>query len=479
MIVLQRLARSQSSVCFSAYLFLVLMLTACAPRVVEQAEHVAVETGSLLPTLPACDHTIGPTVVLADGEENYAQVQPGDVVCIAAGARQSLKLRNFHGSAEAPIQFINSGGTVVIQGDPYEHAGIDIRYSDHLHLTGTGTPARCGAPFPVREQQCGIVIIGGVRGVAGSDETDSIQVDHIEVDGPSKMGIVIKSNDKYGTHRSEWTQEDTYLHHNYLHDIGTEGFYIGSSFYRGGDDPVLKNVEISYNLVIRTGWDGLQVGSAVENCTIHHNYVSWAGKAVESNQQSGIMNNPGSVCHIYNNAVFDSIGPGIYLQGNGGNRVYNNVIVRPGRLQPQRGDGIAVINGSNQDRDIFIWNNTIVQPERYGIRFRDERGDNHQIYNNIIVNSHADKDDDGSSRESMYINRSDGVESTLSNNLYVRTVIAAGFADPSRQDFSLLPDSPAVDAGADFDSVEVAVDYLDVVRPQGKRPDVGAYEHVP
>lgn len=460
-------------------LFCGLLVVACAPPVPQRAEHIAEQTGSLLPAEIACEHTIGSSVALADGEENYASVQPGDTVCIAAGARNSLKLRNFHGTADAPIRFINSGGTVVIRGDPHGHAGIDIRYSSHIHLTGTGIPARCGASYPVREQQCGFVVIGGVRGVAGSDETDSIEVDHIEVDGPSKMGIVIKSNDKYGTHRSEWTQEDTYLHHNYLHDIGTEGFYIGSSFYRSGEDPVLEGVEISYNLVIRSGWDGLQVGSAVENCLVHHNYISWAGKAVEPNQQSGIMNNPGSVCHIYNNAIFDSIGPGIYVQGNGGNRVYNNVIVRPGRLQSDRGDGIAVISGSNEDQPVFIWNNTIVQPERYGIRFRDERGKEHQIQNNIIVNSRATKGDEGFGERSVYINTSARVDVTISSNLYVRTVNAAGFADPSRHDFSLLPDSPAVDAGAEIGTVEVSVDYLDVVRPQGAGPDVGAYEYIP
>ncbi|ACL66310.1 PKD domain containing protein [Anaeromyxobacter dehalogenans 2CP-1] len=51
---------------------------------------------------------------------------------------------------------------------------------------------------------------------------------------------------------------------------------------------------------------------------------------------------------------------------------------------------------------------------------------------------------------------------------------SAAFVDPAREDYRLLPRSPAVDAGAA--TVEVHADFAGAPRPRGAAPDVGAYE---
>jgi len=48
------------------------------------------------------------------------------------------------------------------------------------------------------------------------------------------------------------------------------------------------------------------------------------------------------------------------------------------------------------------------------------------------------------------------------------------FADPAQGDFHLLPDSPAIDAGADQNPL--ATDAEGQPRRQGNRIDIGAYE---
>jgi hypothetical protein len=57
-----------------------------------------------------CNYTIALNVTTADGAGNFAAVRPGNTVCIQAGTRSGLALKNFHGQAGSPITFINSGG---------------------------------------------------------------------------------------------------------------------------------------------------------------------------------------------------------------------------------------------------------------------------------------------------------------------------------------------------------------------------------
>lgn len=328
-------------------------------------------------------HTIGLGVRTADGQGNYSEVRPGDIVSIEAGTRRPLVLANFHGEPGKPITFINSGGIVDIVSNGY--AGIKLKNCEYVRLTGTGVSEQAGSPFAEYDQQSGIRVSGGQRGIAGIEGTRYLEIDHVEVAGGSKSGITIKSH----LPRDEWTQYGTYLHHNYIHDMGTEGMYIGSSFYDEGLDPVLKGVNISFNLVTRTGWDGIQVGSAVEDCIIRGNAVSLDSQSSEPGQQSGIMNNRGSACDICDNLITDSAASGIYIQGNGGNRIYNNVIVRSGRLGSAGdggGSGIVVTTGSNTGRGVNVSDNTIVDPNGHGIRFTNQKGTGNTVQNNTIVN---------------------------------------------------------------------------------------------
>ena len=170
----------------------------------------------------------------------------------------------------APVRGCITIASAIVHDD---YAGIDIRESEHIRVTGTGVSERCGATNLVADQQCGFVIFGGVRGVAGKFWTRHVEIDHVEVQGSSKSGITVKSGPRDGFDRSDWIQYNTFLHDNFIHDTGTEGFYVGSSFYDEGRDPVLDGVEVSQNLIVNTGWDGLQVGSAINDCTIHHNRI--------------------------------------------------------------------------------------------------------------------------------------------------------------------------------------------------------------
>jgi parallel beta-helix repeat protein len=459
-----------------------------------------------LPEVPSlvgageCDYLIDLTTAVANGRTNYSGVKPGDTVCIAAGTRGELSLKHFVGTSENPITFVNFGGQVVIQSTPSN--GIFVQNSRFFHLTGSGDD----------NTRYGIKILdaNGV-GVSIGYKSSNFEVDHIEIDGTKVAGFASKTeavcsdgsvgdgfvydydgDGRYDVvNRSNFTQYDSVFHDNYLHAIGTEGFYVGSSFYEGkvlqcdhGTEtvyaPLLRGVEIYNNIIEDTGWDGLQVGSAVERCSIHHNKIYRDSHASQQSQQSGITNARGSVCDIHSNLIEDGNGPGIYIQGNGGNRIYNNVVIRAGR--DGHGSGIGIATGSNTGNSIYVFHNTVVAPRSYGINFDNRVGDNNKIQNNIIVGPgnypSGDRSDDLDAEDDSFIQTYGYSNLVLSNNFLDIDIAHAMFVNPNKDDYSLGSASPAVDAGIDLSNQGITTDYEGVTRPQGVDYDTGAHEAV-
>lgn len=446
----------------------------------------------------ACDHTIGLNTVVADTRYSYSAVRPGDIVCIAAGNRADLALRNFQGTPGNPITFVNFGGQVVI--DSGITHGILVQNSRFFRLTGTGS----------RDIDYGIKIVGSRGdGINVGYRSSDFEVDHIEITGTGGGAITAKtravcsdgsSNDydydadgvKRGdlddvVNRDNFTQYNSVFHDNYIHNVSTVGFYVGSSFYKEGKqlscssgaetvyDPEVKGVRIYNNLLVDMGRDGIQVGSATQDCEIHHNRIFRDSQADVRYQQSGVMNNPGSVCNIYNNFIKDGGGPGIYIQGNGGNIVYNNVIVNAGQNQSvgsYSGNGISIFRGSNPGNDIYVLHNTIVRPRNFGVMLASDVGSNHRIQNNIIVEPGNYQTHSGSA----YVQTGGRTNVVVARNFTTQILEAAKFKNPTADDYSIEWNSPAVDLGVEPAFGMVPVDYVGRARPQGDRYDAGAYE---
>ncbi len=437
----------------------------------------------------SCDYTIPVNVSIADGRGNYAGVQPGDTVCILAGNRDSLKLRNFLRDTSTPITFINFGGQVVINSTTSE--GILVQNSKFIKITGTGDT----------QVKYGIKIIHSTaNGMTMPNKTSDFEVDHIEVSGVPIIGVSAKTEAvcsdgstsdwhaydydgdgiKVGdlddvVNRSNFTQINSIFHDNYVHDVGTEGFYIGSSFYQGRslscnsgteyvDDPVLRGVKVYNNVVDRTGWDGIQVGSAVSEVDIHHNIVRDAGLSSDpsaGNGRFGMIINRGTTGNYYNNQIYNSRGSGMYIQGIGGYVIYNNIFYNSGMATSAQGINWDLGDGG------MIYNNTIVKSSRSGIRVSSTPKQG-AVYDNLIAETLE------TGVVSNYVN--------AYNNLVYGQRDAVKFKDPSQLDFHLTVNSPAIDQGSS--SGYAVRDIDDQPRPQDgngdgiARSDVGADEYM-
>jgi parallel beta-helix repeat protein len=330
----------------------------------------------------ACDRTI------ASAQEEVTSAPPGATLCLAAGRRGALRLVGLRGTADAPIIVVNHGGVVDIDASD-AYAGIEIEDSEHLRVTGAGVARRCGADHPETRQDCGIRIHGGHNGLTGKVRTQHLTVDHVEVGEVSSSGMGVHDKD---LDRDEWVQRDIAFRDVYLHDIGTEGHYHGSSEYTGGDAILLDGVEIVRNLVVRTGRDGIQVGSAPWNCTIADNVVAEAGLDGDAAHAFGIIVNRGASCDVIGNRVSDSAGTGIYDQGLHGQRIADNTVTRSGREHD--GAGIDVREGDqaadnpetpDHPRSTHVVNNRIDGASQHGIRLRDHAGTENRIEGNRIT----------------------------------------------------------------------------------------------
>jgi hypothetical protein len=321
--------------------------------------------------------------VIPRGQRLVEVAAPGEVLCLEAGTRGELRLFGLEGTAAAPITVVNHGGVVDIQASG-AYAGIEIRDSAHLRITGTGEVAHCGAGIAESQQACGIRIAGSFNGLTGKVKTSYLTVDHVEVGNVSSSGLGVY--DKTLT-RGEWVQREIAFRDLYVHDIATEGHYHGSSSYTSGEGILLDGVEIVRNLVVRTGRDGIQVGSAPWRCLIGDNEVRDTGRNGESSHQFGIIVNRGAACDVIGNRVERSPRSGIYDQGLHGQTIADNVVIGSGEVGINVREGNqAADNPETPDypRSTHVLRNRVDGTGGHGIRLGNVAGTDNRIHDNHL-----------------------------------------------------------------------------------------------
>lgn len=434
-----------------------------------------------------CDYEIYPSTTSITN----ITFQPGDTLCLMAGVRGALYLKNIVGTAENPIVIINKEGQCIIDSDLTY--GLKFAESKHIVLSGAGNQ-NVNYGIHIRE------VTNGSGLNIGGRSTD-FEVKNMEISNAKITGIIAKTDPNciYDADRPNFTMFNLKIHDNYIHDIGNEGMYIGSSFYLGQYisncdrtflPHIIDGVEIYNNRIEYTGWDGIQVGSALYNCTIHDNQIYNDSQAEETYQMSGIIVNTGSSCHVYNNTIIDGKGTGILNQGTGGQYIYNNLIVNAGRdydfedqdSKQQFGIFSKYTYIHPPDSSFHFYNNTIINPKSDGIRFMNSHSENNRFINNIIINPgafnyYASLGSINFEAENAYIhNYLNAADLFLTNNVLARSSKEQFFEDTLNYNYHLTIDSPAANAGYDLSDEGITFDIENYSRPFENYFDIGAYE---
>lgn len=427
------------------------------------------------------------TVGLIDGTgPRFSQVRPGDTLFIPAGHRDKLLIRNLKGQPGRPVIIMNKGGTVHLRTSHYY--GLSVSACRYLRITGAGlSPDFYG--FQVNEVRAG-------AGIGIGNRSSDIEIDHLLIEQCATAGIYAKTDPDCSliTTRENFIQFNTLIHDNTIRQVGNEGMYIGSSFYSGmtircnGKDtlvapPVLKGVQVYNNKVSYTGWDAIQVSSAVERCAIYHNTIEYDSQSETDSQMSGILIGGGSQCDCSHNLIRNGKGDGIEDHGLGSNRIFNNIIIDAGRSYfpdnpAKMKHGIFVSDVSVLKGAAFtIAFNTIIRPKSDGIRFQSVKSSNSLIVSNLIAEpgnfNYYGPGRTGFRGNDAFVMRPSPLSDIRIDHNFFTT-------DPGKAlisaDFIPLAGSPLINQGYQY-PLGITDDYRQQGRPCGDWYDIGAIEY--
>lgn len=241
-------------------------------------------------TCEQCTYVVPANKVMIDGDQ--LGINPGDVICLNAGTSYlNLSFKNIHGSEAKPVIIINCGGVATLNATGKAY-GIKTEACTYFKILGAGSD---GSPY-------GIKVKGSTLGLQLIGLSNYFEVSGLEVYDNSGAGIMAKTDPSCddATTRGNFLMKNIAIHHNYVHNVGTEGLYVGNSFYAAGVKPAdcstktqlpheIHNVKIYYNTVKNTGWDGIQLGCATQGAEVYNNTIENFGTL--NNRHSGVVSN--------------------------------------------------------------------------------------------------------------------------------------------------------------------------------------------
>lgn len=440
---------------------------------------IATKLASVASDCSICKYVVPENTNTIDGAK--LGLKPGDVICLSAAKKYSgtpLRFINIVGSSSSPIIVTTCGGTVSVTVPNTLTYVMKFEKSKYFKLTG-GTV----------DGTYGIKLSGSnTLGLSLDNLTTNFEVDHVEVSNVGFAGIMAKTDPTCddATIRGHFTLRDASIHHNYVHDTGGEGLYIGNSFYSNGVSTScgirypheLENIKIYSNTVRNSGWESIQLGCAVRGAEVHDNVVENYGTKNINSQNNGIQIGEGSGGLCYNNYVKSGKGNGIIVLGIGDNVVFNNIIVNPGIA------GIFCDDRYTTGTGFKFMNNTIVNPVGDGIRlYADLASLSNVVMNNLISNpgSFNTYETDNTPRTGqndayLYL-LSKNVKVSQSNNFYTRNTSLANYLNLGSFSTTLTSVCSIVDKGANTSSSGVKFDFALKARPAGGVFDIGAVEY--
>ena len=237
-----------------------------------------------------CQIAAGHCDVVAQGDfvnlNFQGQDMSGKRICLTNHI--AVYINHLNGTEDNPAIISNCGGISSIKGT---NKALWVRFSRYVRITGTGHSS-----YPI-----GLKFSGAHNTIDITDGSSDIQIDHADIetnsltpDGTVGTGISFRSypacvDGQLAHTRPDFTQFNSIVKGNYIHDVRSEGMYIGTSHHHlvegfspfdcdgNGDLPApqadLRGVIVENNVLFNIGGDGIQVGAVIEDGFIKNNLV--------------------------------------------------------------------------------------------------------------------------------------------------------------------------------------------------------------
>jgi hypothetical protein len=221
------------------------------------------------------------------GHENLMEDFPDvdwenlDRLYIPAGEYETILLGGLpERDADHKLVITNLGGQVKVGGHAANFV-FSIRGGKNWVLTGRYDPESATGDASYRGHAEGAIAHSqgtygifiddafskeGHTGLAIGGGATDFEIDCLEVTRAEFAGIMAKTDDDGSA-----TMRNVKLHDTYVHDVGSEGIYFGST--QAQPQHAFENLEIYDNRFIRTGTEALQVGQLGDGADIHHNVL--------------------------------------------------------------------------------------------------------------------------------------------------------------------------------------------------------------
>lgn len=179
---------------------------------------------------------------------------------------QRVPISNFMGQVYVSHRVLLSGGSFWrLTGAHEPSLGLGSLYYKGCHKNNSTLD------FGFSHQTYGIWISRkwmdeGTNLLRVSGTATGFEMDHIEISDGGFSGLMLKYDDM-----NIHSMDDVDLHHLYIHDIGSEGMYIGST--QMGPQHLFNNLHIHHCAILRTGGEAIQIGQQSGGCLVEHNVI--------------------------------------------------------------------------------------------------------------------------------------------------------------------------------------------------------------
>lgn len=209
-----------------------------------------------------------------------------DRLYLPAGEYQTLCLGDLpERSAERPLVITNLGGQVRIGGYAANYVAsigcdggaggsnwiLTGRYDPTSKTGDTGFRGHAEGTFANSQGSYGIFVDdefskAGHTGIAIGARATDFELEVIEVARAEFAGVSAKTDSQ-----GDATMRNVRFHDMYVHDVGSEGIYFGST--QAQPQHTFENLHVYDNRLLRTGTEALQVGQLGEGCEVDHNVL--------------------------------------------------------------------------------------------------------------------------------------------------------------------------------------------------------------